>query len=213
MSSRINDELKLSLIQFNNIYLPMWEEFPDFQVYMDQLVSLGNRYLKDLSDSELTPSMINSYVKKGLMQRPEKKKYDASHIAELLVISLLKTIYPLEVVKNCINEILKEQSVEQAYNSFANLFNDTLHNIENSSYNFIDTSNTLELTEKFAIRAVICKLVSQKLIDSYYKNKTKMPNAKYISTTIIFWMRERNFVPGIETAKNRVIAITATIFW
>lgn len=169
MSSRINDELKLSLIQFNDIYLPMWEEFPDFQVYMDQLVSLGNRYLKDLSDSELTPSMINSYVKKGLMQRPEKKKYDASHIAELLVISLLKTIYPLEVVKNCINEILKEQPVEQAYNSFANLFNDTLHNIENSSYNFIDTSNTLELTEKFAIRAVICKLVSQKLIDSYYK--------------------------------------------
>ena len=169
MSSRINDELKLSLIQLNDIYLPMWEEFPDFQVYMDQLVSLGNRYLKDLSDSELTPSMINSYVKKGLMQRPEKKKYDASHIAELLVISLLKTIYPLEVVKNCINEILKEQSVEQAYNSFANLFNDTLHNIENSSYNFIDTSNTLKLTEKFAIRAVICKLVSQKLIDSYYK--------------------------------------------
>ena len=47
MSSRINDELKLSLIQFNDIYLPMWEEFPDFQVYMDQLVSLGNRYLKD----------------------------------------------------------------------------------------------------------------------------------------------------------------------
>lgn len=73
MSSRINDELKLSLIQLNDIYLPMWEEFPDFQVYMDQLVSLGNRYLKDLSDSELTPSMINSYVKKGLMQRPEKK--------------------------------------------------------------------------------------------------------------------------------------------
>lgn len=171
MSSRINDELKLSLIQFNDIYLPMWEEFPDFQVYMDQLVSLGNRYLKDLSDSELTPSMINSYVKKGLMQRPEKKKYDASHIAELLVISLLKTIYPLEVVKNCINEILKEQSVEQAYNSFANLFNDTLHNIENSSYNFIDTSNTLELTEKFAIRAVICKLVSQKLKILIIKNK------------------------------------------
>ncbi|OQR23984.1 hypothetical protein B6U38_02105 [Ligilactobacillus salivarius] len=66
MSSRINDELKLSLIQFNDIYLPMWEEFPDFQVYMDQLVSLGNRYLKDLSDSELTPSMINSYVKKRI---------------------------------------------------------------------------------------------------------------------------------------------------
>ena len=53
--------------------LPTWEEFPDFELYMDQLVSLGNRYLDNLTDSPITSSMVNSYVKKGLMARPDGK--------------------------------------------------------------------------------------------------------------------------------------------
>ena len=55
--------------------LPYWQEFPDIDLYMDQLVSLGNRYLSELSTNAITPSMVNSYVTKGLISRAIKKKY------------------------------------------------------------------------------------------------------------------------------------------
>ena len=86
-----NFDIKLWLSDLDDHHLPKWEEFPDFELYMEQLVSLGNRYLACFSETPLTSSMINSYVKKGLMSRPEKKRYRAEHIAELIVISLLKT--------------------------------------------------------------------------------------------------------------------------
>ena len=81
--------IQKQLDSFTNKRLPYWEDFPDFELYMDQLVNLGNRYLTGFLGAPLTPSMINSYVKKGLMSRPVKKKYNATHLAELLVISLL----------------------------------------------------------------------------------------------------------------------------
>ena len=87
--------IQKQLDSFANKRLPYWEDFPDFELYMDQLVNLGNRYLTGFLGAPLTPSMINSYVKKGLMSRPVKKKYNATHLAELLVISLLKSVYPL----------------------------------------------------------------------------------------------------------------------
>ena len=95
-----NFDIKLWLSDLDDHHLPKWEEFPDFELYMEQLVSLGNRYLACFSETPLTSSMINSYVKKGLMSRPEKKRYRAEHIAELIVISLLKTTYPLETIRN-----------------------------------------------------------------------------------------------------------------
>ena len=148
------------------------EEFPDFELYMEQLVSLGNRYLACFSETPLTSSMINSYVKKGLMSRPEKKRYRAEHIAELIVISLLKTTYPLETIRNCIERVIcDEESVQIAYDNFSDRFNQTLHALYsgNDSISIKTPTTKLEcvsISEELAVRAVIYRLVSQKIMSS-----------------------------------------------
>ena len=47
--------------------LPVWEEFPDLELYMDQMIVLLNRYLtfdEALAEERtITASMINNYVK------------------------------------------------------------------------------------------------------------------------------------------------------
>ena len=63
----MHNEFKKWLKAFSEERLPLWNEFPDFDLYMDQLVNLGNRYLENFIDVKITASMINSYVKKGLM--------------------------------------------------------------------------------------------------------------------------------------------------
>ena len=158
---------------FNPTPLPDWEEFPDFELYMDQLVSLANRYLADLSDIAITSSMVNSYVKKGILPRPEKKRYNSRHLAHLLVISLLKYVYSLETVKKSIDFVLENQSVEEAYRTFQELFNQTLEGIKVDQLPEVkdDAKHPrLETAETFAIRAVIYKTMSNQLLKNVEQN-------------------------------------------
>ena len=59
------------LAQLQGCRLPEWEELPDFGLYMDQLVTYVARTFPGISGRlDLTPSMINNYVKVGLIEKP-----------------------------------------------------------------------------------------------------------------------------------------------
>ncbi len=70
-----------------------WEQIPDFGLYMDQVVTFVERQCKSLfADGErvFTAAMVNNYVKFGLVSRPDGKKYGREHLAQLLMICVLK---------------------------------------------------------------------------------------------------------------------------
>jgi hypothetical protein len=161
------NELETQLAELGKAQLPLWKDFPDFELYMDQLVNLGNRYLKPFQATEITATMVNSYVKKKLMHRPNKKRYNTTNVAELVAISLLKSIYPLDMIKQGLQDSLTQTSIEKAYDYFAVLFNKTLSEIGQHSFSFdFDLQDKpLLLTEQFAIHAVIYKIIGEKLIE------------------------------------------------
>lgn len=162
-----NNQFEIQIAELSRAKLPLWKEFPDFELYMDQLVNLGNRYLQLLQETEITPSMINSYVKKGIMHRPNKKRYDTANVAELVVISLLKSIYSLEAIKKGLHDATSQTSIDDAYDYFATSFNQTLDEITDKCFTFkLDTQeDPLLLTEQFSIHAVIYKIIGEKLIN------------------------------------------------
>ena len=98
--------------------LPDWETLPDFGLYKDQMISLINRSLPGVSGQlDLTSSMINNYVKAGLIDKPTGKKYSREALAQLLMISLMKVSTPLDVM----NKILHPESgteTKEMYSSF-----------------------------------------------------------------------------------------------
>ena len=64
--------------QLTNYSLPSWEHLPDLELYMDQVISLIEKYLKiyiKVTGSErlITSSMINNYVKLSIIPAPNKK--------------------------------------------------------------------------------------------------------------------------------------------
>lgn len=72
-----------------------WNELPDINLYMDQVIGLLSEKLSffaEVEDKLLTKSMINNYVKSGLISHPEKKKYTKEQLAQLIVISMLKQV-------------------------------------------------------------------------------------------------------------------------
>ena len=82
-----------------NIDLPQWELLPDIGLYMDQVVTLMERtFSPTLPKGEMTKSMVNNYVKVGLIPRPVGKKYDREHLAMLLMICVLKQALSMESV-------------------------------------------------------------------------------------------------------------------
>ena len=79
----------------NNFHIPRWNELPNIDLYMDQVLSYIESSLKDYIKSDekfITKTMINNYVKQGILQPPENKKYNRLHIAELFVICVLKQV-------------------------------------------------------------------------------------------------------------------------
>ena len=84
--------------------LPEWETLPDFGLYKDQLISFINRSLPGVSGRlDLTASMINNYVKAGLIGKPCGKKYSREALAQLLIVIQLKLTTPMDLIKTLLN--------------------------------------------------------------------------------------------------------------
>ena len=70
-----------------------WEELPDIPLYKDQVVSYLSRQMICFEEGDgLTPAMINNYIKDGLLDRANGKKYGQEHLAYLTAISALKQV-------------------------------------------------------------------------------------------------------------------------
>lgn len=77
-----------------------FERLPDIPLYMDQVVSYLARQSVSLDESDnLTPAMINNYIKDGLLHRAHGKKYDQEHLGLLTAISALKHVLSVREMK------------------------------------------------------------------------------------------------------------------
>ncbi|MGN1058989.1 MAG: DUF1836 domain-containing protein [Clostridia bacterium] len=101
--------------------IPDWTALPGLSLYMDQVVGLMEEYLriyKKSGDKLITPSMINNYVKLGVIPKPCKKRYNRIHLAYLIMVCTLKQILPMSVIQKILPLTLTEKETEQAYMAF-----------------------------------------------------------------------------------------------
>ena len=77
-----------------------WDRLPDIPLYMDQVVSYLSRQMISIGDGDaLTSAMINNYIKDGLLERANGKKYGQEHLAYLTAISALKQVMSVREMK------------------------------------------------------------------------------------------------------------------
>lgn len=72
--------------------MPRYREPPDARSYMDQTVKHINRFLSPPGCVAITSSTMSSDAKKGFVQSPERKQYDAEQIAHLFFIAITKSV-------------------------------------------------------------------------------------------------------------------------
>lgn len=108
-----------------------WNEIPDYGMYSEQVIS----YIQDVLISyfpgtlSLSRSMINNYVKHGMLNKPKKKKYYREQIALLIVITVLKQVLPLKSIREGVRLQEEIMGNEESYNEFMNILVGSIHDI------------------------------------------------------------------------------------
>lgn len=102
---------------------PTWDELPDLDLYMDQVISLVGKYLDFLPVDEtdgasVTASAINNYVRLRIMPAPVKKRYGRVHLAYLIIICSLKQSVNISYIRKMIPMELSEEEVRQVYDNY-----------------------------------------------------------------------------------------------
>ena len=146
------------------IHIPRWNELPEIDLYLDQVVNYLERYLTQYSvnkeDKIITKTMINNYVKQGIMPAPEKKRYSRAHIAYLMVICILKQVYSISDIGKLISLTIQYFEISKAYNRFC-------ANLEISVKN-VFTRKQFPNIERMTEEQYLLKNVVQSVADKLY---------------------------------------------
>ena len=163
--------------EIEKFHIPRWEEIPQIDLYIDQVVSYLENYLSNYIESGeekenkiITKTMINNYVKLGIMPAPEKKKYSKSHIAYLMVICILKQVHSIGDIGKLISETIAYFELSKAYNRFCANIEVSIKNVFfRKEFPHIDKMTEEQYLLKNVVQAVADKLY----VEMKFLNKDK----------------------------------------
>lgn len=160
--------------KITKIHIPRWNELPEIDLYLDQVVNYLEKYLEQYNvikeDKIITKTMINNYVKLGIMPSPEKKKYSRKHIAYLIVICVLKQVYSISDIGKLISLTIQYFEISKAYNRFC-------ANLEVSIKN-VFSRKEFPIVEKMTEEQYLLKNVVQSVANKLYVELEFLNNDK-----------------------------------
>lgn len=153
-------------------HLPRWNEIPKLDLYLDQTVTLLEKELKNFifnkDDTIITKTMINNYVKQGLIKSPKKKKYNKIHIATLIVICILKQVYSINDISELIGLAIKTARINYAYDEFCNAIERAiLYTFEGVEYKVSDDLSF----EQYLLQSVAQSFASKLYVEKTFLHK------------------------------------------
>lgn len=162
----------------NDHALPSWEELPELELYMDQVVALLNSYLGFLPkevgmDAVVTAAAVNNYVRKKIIPSPVKKRYSRIHLAYLLMICSLKQGVSISYIQQMVPLSLSEDQVHDIYNSFAAQHRRTtlyfVQQVNQEASRLLaegktDDDGVNNIVTAFAVTAGLSRMATEKLI-------------------------------------------------
>ncbi|WP_080797070.1 DUF1836 domain-containing protein [Arabiibacter massiliensis] len=105
--------------------LPRYDDIPGIDLYMDQLIGYLEQTLEPLYQPDekiITRSMVNNYVKQGVLASAAGKKYTRSHIAYLIVICTLKQTFSIAEIDRLIRMQIASFDTHVAYDYYCDAF-------------------------------------------------------------------------------------------
>ena len=158
----------------SRVELPHWDDLPNFDLYMDQVVALMTEYTGPLGLEAVTPAMINNYVKNKVIVAPAKTKYQVMQIADILLLTLLKQSFSIQEIRSGIDRVTASEYPKQAYDRFIDLLNKKISLIGKSRPDRHAENLTDQLLEA-ASDMVVDQLETNQLVKIVKNSKSHEP--------------------------------------
>lgn len=100
-ASASEDDLRSLGERMRSVHISRIREMPRIELYLDQLLTLVSQELEFMQvpgETLVTGSMVNNYVKQGVIPAPRKKRYTRRHVASLLFVCALKRVFSISQV-------------------------------------------------------------------------------------------------------------------
>lgn len=144
--------------------LPTWEQLPQLELYMDQVILLLRQYLSPLhhedDDKAITTSIINNYVRMKIIPPPVKKKYSRVHIASLIMICILKQSLSISCIQRMLPEEQNEATLQPLYHNFVEQYG----TVQESFIQHTKMENTEKLLTSCAILSTLSTELTEFLL-------------------------------------------------
>lgn len=157
-----------------NFKMPRYSQLPAIDLYIDQVLYYVDRIFSPLEiyseEKPLTASMVNNYVKKGVVPPTIKKKYSKQHIAYLFIVYISKQIFTIEEISRMIKVQNSCFDIETAYNYMCDELELVLKSVFSQEPLPADSTKTMAGQRHFVRSTVIAfayKLYTQKLLEVY----------------------------------------------
>jgi len=138
------------------------DDIPKIPLYMDQVTGYLDEVLEGVrrNDDEktLTKTMINNYVKSGLIESPVKKKYNQDQLMSLIMIYFLKGSTQIQEIETILKSF-DDKSV--LYNRFKTILDEELSKLEQVEDDPVDEILRL------LISSSLHKKYAERLIDQF----------------------------------------------
>ena len=171
----IKKALENWLNELNNFSFKNYEELPDIDLYMDQVVTFLDKQLyifqNNTLDKQITSSMINNYVKGEVLPSPIAKKYNREHLALIEEICTLKQVLSIADVKQIEDNRYKDATSKgDIFNDFNKANNEKIEASVGEAFKKLndidenDSSALIDLATDFALTANAYINIARKIL-------------------------------------------------
>lgn len=148
----------------DKLSIPAYDEFPDIELYMDQVLDFLSRSHTSLRKGDkLSSAMVNNYIKAELLPRAKGKKYSRTHLAHLTIIQRLKHTLSVKDTGTLMSAVKDERSDKEFYEVFRKMVDETAGTI---AQQVINSSESLPDTAmRMAVWGYLSRVASEYILD------------------------------------------------
>lgn len=135
--------------------LPRWIDLPQGPMTNRELVDYVREFLAPLFAREnfITTTRIQNYVKWGVLSPPKGRRYDRVHLAEAMILSILKGVLTTDEIARGIKLQLLLLSTERAYDAFCQAFEEAKREVEH----LVKFGKTMENVSEYPALSGVCR--------------------------------------------------------
>ena len=161
-------ERESAIARARAFHCPRYEELPDLELYLEQVLTLLNTSLSPIQSEPLTGAMISNYVKNKAVPAAVKKKYSRDHLVYLVVTCLLKQVFTVQQIARFFEIQRGTYPLQVAYDYFCTEYENALREAFSFTGNALPRVET-ELTDQtILVRAVVLAAANRVYAEKVY---------------------------------------------